>query len=137
MIDMIRTFFASHWALYLLVYLLMLLFILRWVGIVFKYPAMPRTVEYAGVRIESDMTLKDARITTFQGLPIRGVKAAFIDMGIGLATTCSLELQATAVRIDGLPRFQVADPRTGAVKVVKRIEFADGSEFVWEAVYAK
>lgn len=60
------------------------------------------------------------------GEEVKGVRRVDIKIAVDDAIRMTVELCANAVEAQGVAEYQVADPKTGKLRKVKRIEFADG-----------
>jgi hypothetical protein len=70
-------------------------------------------------------------VSTDEGNPIHGVKSATVRFAVDKAVTAELVVYA-AVKTSAMATFVMPDPLTGQEKIVKRIEFGDGSVFEGE-----
>ena len=84
------------------------------------------------VNIESNGRVIGTSVTTAEGNPILGIRKATITLdarGVDVPVA-TLEIVSASLRVRGaLPTFLVTDTKTGELKEVKRIEFADGTVF--------
>lgn len=68
-------------------------------------------------------------IVTGEGNPIHGVKGAVVRFDIGEAIRAELRLGIVDIETDAEAIYKLRDPVTGELKVVSKVEFADGSTF--------
>lgn len=66
------------------------------------------------------------------GRPFKRVRAVRFEHEAGDAPRVMVELVSVAVEVEGQAYWHVGNPFTGNIKRVRRIEFADGTEWVAE-----
>jgi hypothetical protein len=76
----------------------------------------------------SGINSNDTKLTTEDGSPISGVRRAVIKMELNHAVIAELELY-TEFDVSAVAVWVMVDPLTGDRKLLRRIEFADGSTF--------
>ncbi|PJI56010.1 hypothetical protein CTI14_00305 [Methylobacterium radiotolerans] len=86
-------------------------------------------MRYADVKIEGGPHSKGISVTDAEGQPIKGIGGAEISIRPDDVVRLKLEICLSELKLSGAATFMVADPRTGKMKPVARIEFADGTVF--------
>jgi hypothetical protein len=86
-------------------------------------------MRYADVKIEGGPAAQGISVTDAEGQPIKGIGGAEISIRPDDVVKVKLEICLSKLNLSGVPTFMVADPRTGKMKPVVRIEFADGTVF--------
>lgn len=78
------------------------------------------------VRLKSDGC--KTVISASDGSPLQGVCRAVWEADAA-GTTLQLQFEVIETQLDAKPQFLVADPRTGELKEIAKITFADGAVF--------
>ena len=85
------------------------------------------------IRVVSDGGVGGTRVFHAEsGQPVRGVRAVrFSHAGQG-APCVEIDICNAIADVEGAARWYVSDPITGEPKQVRRVEFADGTEWAAE-----
>lgn len=62
------------------------------------------------------------------GEPIRGIRSITATIAVNEPNRLYVEMMITEMEVQGVTVWGVADPRTGDVREVKEIKFADGEK---------
>lgn len=80
----------------------------------------------ARVTISSDGMPKTTRIVHADGSEVHGVSSVRWSIEVGKPATALLELRVVAVRVAGIPVFEISHPTTGEMMRVRSIVTPDG-----------
>jgi hypothetical protein len=86
-------------------------------------------MRYADVNIEGGPAVAGVTVTDAQNQLIKGIGGVEISIRPDDVVRAKLEICMSKLKLSGVPTFMVADPRTGKMKPVAKIEFADGTVF--------
>ncbi|WP_029581945.1 hypothetical protein [Bradyrhizobium sp. URHD0069] len=80
------------------------------------------------VRIKSEGGIANGTkvIDTVTGAEIQGIERIAIDLRAGDLVRAKIDLCAVQLDVAAHAEYRVASPKTGDMKAVRRIEFADG-----------
>jgi hypothetical protein len=80
-----------------------------------------------GVRIKSEGGISNGTmVTSADGEEIKGITGISIDLRVNDLVRAKIDLCAVLVDCTAQAEFRIAHPKTGDIKAVRRIEFADG-----------
>lgn len=81
-----------------------------------------------GIRIKSEGGVSNGTVVTNSetGEEIKGITGIAVDLRVNDLVRAKIELCAAQVDVVAQAEFLVASPKTGDLKAVRRIEFADG-----------
>lgn len=85
------------------------------------------------IRIVSDGGVNGTRVFHAEsGQPVRGVRAVRFNHEAQGAPSVEVDICSVTADVEGVAHWYVSDPATGEPKQVRRVEFADGTEWAAE-----